>query len=85
MTQNASRLLGEALSLSNGDRADMAARLLDSLDPEYEARAEAAWKSEVQRRINDLDGGRVKTVPWEEARRSIRGDAGDTASGDLSS
>lgn len=24
------------------------------------------WKAEIQRRIEDIDSGRVKTIPWEE-------------------
>ena len=38
---------------------------------------EAAWAGEIQRRIDDLDSGRVKTIPWEEARRLILGEVRD--------
>jgi hypothetical protein len=36
---------------------------------------EAAWSNEIARRIADIDSGRVKTIPAEEAERMIRGDA----------
>lgn len=36
---------------------------------------EAAWSDEIARRIADIDSGRVKTIPAEEAERMIRGDA----------
>jgi putative addiction module component (TIGR02574 family) len=36
---------------------------------------EAAWSDEIARRIADIDSGRVKTIPAEEAERIIRGDA----------
>jgi putative addiction module component (TIGR02574 family) len=72
MTRPASRLLEEALRLSDADRAELAARLIDSLDPD--ADAEAAWGEEVQRRLDDLEQGRVRSVPWTEARRQILDD-----------
>jgi putative addiction module component (TIGR02574 family) len=31
-----------------------------------------AWKAEIQRRIEDIDSGRVKTIPWEEVRDRLR-------------
>jgi putative addiction module component (TIGR02574 family) len=33
---------------------------------------EAAWSDEIARRIADLDSGRVKTIPADEAHRMIR-------------
>jgi hypothetical protein len=36
---------------------------------------EEAWSDEIARRISDIDSGRVKTIPAEEAERMIRGDA----------
>jgi putative addiction module component (TIGR02574 family) len=36
---------------------------------------EAAWSEEIARRIADIDAGRVKTIPAEEAERMMRGDA----------
>jgi putative addiction module component (TIGR02574 family) len=36
---------------------------------------ESAWSDEIARRIADIDSGRVKTIPAEEAERMIRGDA----------
>jgi hypothetical protein len=35
--------------------------------------AEAAWSEKIARRIADIDSGRVKTIPAEEAERIIRG------------
>jgi putative addiction module component (TIGR02574 family) len=36
---------------------------------------EAAWADEIARRIADIDSGRVKTIPAEEAERMIRKNA----------
>ena len=42
--------------------------LIDSLDPETEQGAEAAWLQEIDRRARELDSGTVQTIPWEIAR-----------------
>jgi len=41
-------------------------------DPEKEV--EAGWKDEIGKRIADIDSGRVKTIPADEAERIVRGD-----------
>jgi len=67
------RLLEEALKLPAEARAALAGSLLDSLDETVDQDAEQAWEAEIARRIEDLDSGRVKAVPWSEARRRILG------------
>jgi Putative addiction module component len=42
-------------------------------EPAHEV--EAAWNDEIAQRIADIDSGRVKTIPAEEAERMIRRDA----------
>jgi putative addiction module component (TIGR02574 family) len=37
---------------------------------EAEAVAEA-WNQEISRRIEELDSGKAKTIPWEEVRRKV--------------
>ena len=71
MTQEATELLKKALTLSAEERAQLVDSLLESLDEPREdpAVVEAAWNDEIRRRIEDLDGGKAKTVPWEEVRR----------------
>ncbi len=66
-------LLKEALQLPADARVALAGSLLDSLDQEVDEDAETAWQLEINRRIEDLDSGKVKTVPWSEARRRIFG------------
>ena len=66
-------LLKEALQLPADARAALAGSLLDSLDQEVDEDAETTWQLEINRRIEDLDSGKVKTVPWSEARRRIFG------------
>lgn len=49
VTTNAQKVFQEALTLEANDRAELAARLLASLD-EAEADVEAAWAAEIERR-----------------------------------
>lgn len=69
------RLLGEALHLPAEERAALAGALIESLDPEVED-VEAAWSSEISRRLEKVDAGLAMTVPWSEARRRILSAAG---------
>ena len=71
MKQDPNNLLKEALKLPPEARAALAGSLLDSLDQDVDEDAEAAWHAEIDRRLRELDSGKVKTVPWAEARRRI--------------
>jgi putative addiction module component (TIGR02574 family) len=71
MTPDPGKLLQEALKLSPDARAALAASLLESLDQAVDEDAEAAWATEITKRINELDSGAVTPIPWSEARRRI--------------
>lgn len=71
MTQQASELLQKALSLSEEERAELAGSLIESLDTTVDEAAEAEWNQEIARRIQDLDSGKAKTVPWEAVQSRI--------------
>jgi putative addiction module component (TIGR02574 family) len=77
MTSKAKRLLDEALRLPAADREKLAGQLFDSLD-RADPSAEARWQAEIERRIADLDQGKVKAIPWAKARRLIFGDGDDS-------
>jgi putative addiction module component (TIGR02574 family) len=68
----ASELLKQALTLSDKERAELASNLIDSLDPTVDADAELAWQEEIARRLEEIESGRVKTIPWDEVRRKGR-------------
>ena len=70
-TSDAAEILKEALALPTEARAALAGSLLDSLDTEVDEDAEAAWATEVNRRVAELDSGAVKTIPWAEVRRRL--------------
>ena len=67
------KVLEEALRLPAEARAALAGHLLESLDDAVDEDVELAWSKEIARRIDDLDRGKVKTVPWSVARRQILG------------
>ena len=69
-------VLEDALRLPPEARAALAAELISTLDEEVDADAEAAWSVEIRRRLEEIDSGAVKAVPWAEARRKILAAAG---------
>lgn len=71
MSPNASKLLEEALKLPMEARAALAGSLLESLDETVDEDAEQAWAVEIARRLEEVQSGKVKAVPWAEARRRI--------------
>lgn len=78
MSAKAKELLNEAMRLPPAEREALAGELFDSLERE-DPDAEAAWQVEIERRVAELDQGKVKPIPWAEARRMIFGDASDSA------
>jgi putative addiction module component (TIGR02574 family) len=70
------RLLDEALHLPAEERAALAGALIESLDLEVDEDLEAAWSAEISRRLERVDAGVAKTIPWSEARRRILAAAG---------
>lgn len=71
MKGDAAEILKAALALPADKRAALAASLLDSLDPNIDEDAEASWAIEVNRRVAELDGRAVKTMPWADVRRRL--------------
>jgi len=69
MKRDAAEILKDALALPTEARAALAGSLLESLDTELDEDAEAAWATEVSRRIAGLDSRAVKTIPWAVVRR----------------
>jgi putative addiction module component (TIGR02574 family) len=70
------QLFDAALQLSPEERAALAGELIQSLDTDVDADAEAAWSAEIHARLARVDAGLAKTIPWSEARRRIHAAAG---------
>lgn len=73
MTPQVSKLLEQALSLSVEEQEALADSLISNLGGKVDEGVQAAWGEEVKRRIEELDSGKAKTIPWEEVReRNLR-------------
>jgi putative addiction module component (TIGR02574 family) len=71
MTDTAAKLLDEALRLSDSERAELAAKLIESLDAQSDEDVDAAWAAEIERRCALLDSGEAVTSDWSDVRRRI--------------
>jgi putative addiction module component (TIGR02574 family) len=60
----------QVLQLADEDRAELAGRLLASLSPSAEF--DAHWSAEVDRRIEEIEAGRVTLVPVADALSRVR-------------
>ena len=71
MPRDAAEILKDALALPIEARAALIDSLVDSLDTEVVEDAEEAWREEIRRRLQEIDSGAVKLIPWAEARRRL--------------
>jgi putative addiction module component (TIGR02574 family) len=69
MTPKVSKLLEQALSLTVEEQEALADSLISNLGGKVDEGVLAAWDEEIKRRIDELDSGKVTTVPWSEVRR----------------
>jgi hypothetical protein len=67
MKREAAEILKDALALPTEARAALAGSLLERLDTEVDEDADAAWATEVNRRVAGLDSSAVNTIPWAGA------------------
>lgn len=64
-------LLARALRLSDRDRAELPARLIDSLDEGFDEDVEQAWQDEIARHVAEVEAGTATLLPSEEVERQI--------------
>lgn len=62
----------ELLSLPQRERAELAHRLIVSLDEGKENNVDAYWRDELDRRQRELESGTAELIPAEEAMRRAR-------------
>lgn len=75
MSAVAEKILADALQLSEPERADLVDQLVDSLDSCGDAHGiHGDWKAEIERRMADIDNGRIQLVAWPEALRRMLSD-----------
>jgi putative addiction module component (TIGR02574 family) len=72
MAHEISEILKKALALPPEARAALAGSLLESLDERpADQGVDSAWSEEIERRIEEIDSGKVQLIPYEEVRRRL--------------
>lgn len=72
MANTAAEILEQARKLPPSEINWLIGELLQEGDGSSEARIEASWKAEVERRVADADAGNESTCSWEEVQAPLR-------------
>ena len=73
MPKTLTEVTRDATELPEAERLKLARILLDLSETDTDSReeVEAAWESEIERRLQELESGQVKGVPLEQVKRRI--------------
>ena len=71
MSPSAQKILEEALQLPPDELDWLVESLLIKEKSEPEAEIEAAWDSEIKRRLDEIDSGAVEMIPEEQVRAEM--------------
>jgi putative addiction module component (TIGR02574 family) len=66
------RVIEEALSLPADARLSLVEKLLTSLNLPIDEEIDRIWAEEAERRVSQIEEGKVKLVPGEEVFAKIR-------------
>ena len=72
MTTDFKEIANSALKLDENHRAELAKRLLSSLDHQIDQEIEQAWIDEVNHRKKELNSGEVAPISAEEVLSNAR-------------
>jgi putative addiction module component (TIGR02574 family) len=72
MSMTVEQIVDEALALPSEERALLADRLVESMDPAEDEYARQLWAAEALRRRDEARAGLVQTVPGEEGLAQVR-------------
>jgi putative addiction module component (TIGR02574 family) len=72
MSLTAAQLAEEALALPASARAELADKLVESLDPAEDVSFRQLWAAEALKRRDEVRSGRVQTIPGAEALKRAR-------------
>ncbi|HOI92058.1 MAG TPA: addiction module protein [Candidatus Rifleibacterium sp.] len=64
--------LEEKISLPCEDRICLVEKLLKSLNSPSREEVDKAWAEESERRIDEIESGKVQTIPGEQVFQEIR-------------
>lgn len=67
----ANEIIAAAMTLPPEARAQIADQLLDSLNPQ-QADIDAAWQTEIEARIREVEEGRAELIPHDQAMAQVR-------------
>lgn len=70
MPKPLSQVAQDAAELSPSDRLKLARLMLDLTDL-APGSAHAEWGEEIEKRLEELRGGEVTAIPWEEVKKRI--------------
>src|SRR5260370_938669 len=76
MAANTDQLFREALDLDASDRTRLLTLLIENLDPVTESDVDSAWKTEIDRRAEQLDSGAEETLSLHAFRGRLKPAAG---------
>jgi len=71
MTTQTMEIMEMADSLPIDIKIELVDRLLDSISP-TQSEIDELWKIEVERRVDEVESGKVKTIPGDEVFAKIR-------------
>lgn len=72
MNRSAAKVLEDVRRLPPGDIDWLLGELLQAGDGSNAAKIDAAWKTEVERRVAEADAGNAVTCTWEEVEAPLR-------------
>ena len=72
MSDTLAELKQKASRLTEGERAELALSLIESLDGPGDPNVEEAWRVEIERRISQIDRGEVQLIPGDEVFAKLR-------------
>jgi putative addiction module component (TIGR02574 family) len=73
MSKNGAQVLEKALALPPHERAELADRLLSSLDRERQRKIDELWAEEAEGRIDAFERGEIRAVSAKEAFETDKG------------
>lgn len=72
MTTAAQKIAQEALQLSEEDRHYVIEVLSNSFSRRVDPEIEKAWEEEIERRVKDIDEGKVELLPMEDVLQDMK-------------
>jgi hypothetical protein len=72
MSTTVEQLAEQAMNLPGESRARLADLLVESLNADAITDIDRLWLTEAKRRRDEVRTGKVKTIPGDEALRSVR-------------